>query len=114
MTSNHRWRPQHPADEAWRPRPNLTRAERSAEQDRAAGDRSARAIELPDGRTVSASIELKVFPKSRRVYAYLRFSVDGKTHNRYVGEVDEPTREANLTRAWCLAHERGLLAWDIT
>lgn len=48
------------------------------------------------------------------MYAYLRFSVDGKTHNRYVGEVDEPTREANLTRAWRLVHEKSLLDWDIT
>lgn len=114
MTPRHRWRPHGPADTAWRPQANLTRAERSAEQDRAAGGHQARAVELPDGRTVSASIELKVLPKSRRLYAYLRFSADGRTHNRYVGEVDEPTREANLTCAWRLVHEKGLLRWDIT
>lgn len=113
MTPSHRWRPHGPADIAWRPRANLTRAERSAEQDHAAGGHQARAVELPDGRTVSASIELKLLPKSRRLYSYLRFSVDGRTHNRYVGEVDEPTREANLSRAWQLAHEKGLLRWEI-
>lgn len=114
MTSQHGWRPQGPADDAWRPQPNLNRAERSAEQDHAAGGHQARFIELPDGRTITASIELKVPPKSRRVYAYLRFSVADKTYNRYVGQVAEPTRAANLMRAWQLAHEKGLLGWDLT
>ncbi|WP_240742192.1 very short patch repair endonuclease [Micromonospora zingiberis] len=42
------------------------------------------------------------------MYAYLRWSVDGKTHERYVGEVAEQTRSANLAMAWRLAHKRSL------
>jgi DNA mismatch endonuclease (patch repair protein) len=114
VTSRHRWRSHSPTDAAWRPRANLTRAERSAEQDCAAGGHEARVVEWPDGRIASASIELKALPKSRRLYAYLRFSADGRTRNRYVGEVGESTREANLMQAWRLAHEKGLLRWDVT
>jgi DNA mismatch endonuclease (patch repair protein) len=44
----------------------------------------------------------------RRVYAYLRWSDHGQTVERYVGEVDQDTRAANLAQAWRLAAERGL------
>jgi DNA mismatch endonuclease (patch repair protein) len=107
-----RWRCQGPTDGEWKTRVGLTKQERSIEQDEAAGGSPSRSIELPGGRTAMGSIELKVPPKSRRVYAYLRFSLEGNTCNRYVGQVNGETREDNLVRAWCLAREKGMLKWN--
>ncbi|GCD99324.1 very short patch repair endonuclease [Embleya hyalina] len=73
---------------------------RSAEQDRAAGGIQRRAVNLGDGNFARASIALKVYPKTRRIRAYLRWSDQGRTRTRYVGEVDQPTRAANLAQAW--------------
>ncbi len=96
------WRPSRPDLRAWRPTSGLTRAARAAEQDVAAGSRHTRQIQLPDGRQAVASVALRALPSSRRIYAYLRWYDHGKTHERYLGEVNEPTRAANLAAAWSL------------
>jgi DNA mismatch endonuclease (patch repair protein) len=85
------------------------RAERTAEQDRAAGGPGRRLVDLGDGRTARASIELKVLPRTRRIRAYLRWSDKGKSPAAYLGEVAETTRTRNLTLAWRIAHQQGLV-----
>lgn len=79
------------------------------EQDRAAGGRGARLMVLPDGREIRASIELKRHPKGRRIYANLRYSCDGKTRAKYVGEVTYETREENLRQAWQMVHTKKII-----
>ncbi|MFD6876719.1 MULTISPECIES: very short patch repair endonuclease [unclassified Streptomyces] len=79
------------------------------EQDRAAGGRARRAIALGDGSHSRASIALKLYRRTRRIRAYLRWSQDGVTRERYVCEVDGATRGANLAEAWRQAHEMGLV-----
>lgn len=56
-----------------------------------------------------ASIRLKCLPNSRRVYAYLRYSLAGKTITKYVGDATAPTRPEALRKAWKLARERSLI-----
>jgi DNA mismatch endonuclease, patch repair protein len=80
------------------------------EQDHAAGGHDRRVIELRDGRTALASISLRLYKKSRRIRAYLRWSEQGRTRETYLGEVDGETREDNLRSAWRFAHEQGLTA----
>ncbi len=102
-TTNPRsWKSSRLEPAAWRPPPGLTHAARAIEQDNAAGGRDARQVLLPDGRRAVASVTLRLPASSRRVYAYLRWYDQGKTHERYLGEVNEPTRAANLTAAWSL------------
>lgn len=109
MTSNEgRWKDKPPPSRAWKGRAR-TRQGRAAEQDRAAGGRSLRYIDLGDGRHACASIELKVYTKTRRIRAYLRWSDKGKSPAVYVGEVDRDTRAENLAAAWEAAKSRGLL-----
>ncbi len=88
--------------------PPGTRSERTAEQDKAAGGLTARQVKLADGRTATASIRLKRLPKSRRVYAYLRYSVDGKTITKYAGDATAKTRGKALQQAWDRAQSDGL------
>jgi DNA mismatch endonuclease (patch repair protein) len=45
----------------------------------------------------------------RRVYAYLRWSADGRTNERYVGEVTGASRAACLRDAWQQVLRRQLL-----
>ncbi|GAA3424603.1 hypothetical protein GCM10018953_17860 [Streptosporangium nondiastaticum] len=104
-----RWKEKPPNPRAWKGRPGLTRAARTAEQDQAAGGHDHRLVDLGDGRTARASVELKVLPKTRRIRAYLRWSDGGKTRERYLGEVAETTREQNLALAWRMAHEQRLV-----
>jgi DNA mismatch endonuclease, patch repair protein len=89
--------------------PSGARSQHAAEQDKAAGGRAARAIRLLDGRTATASIRLQHLPKSRRVYAYLRYSVDGKTITKYIGDATAKTREEALKQAWDQAHSGSLM-----
>ncbi len=96
------WSSTRPADTAWRAPSGRTRAECALEQDVAAGGRPNRLIAL-DGRTATASVALRVQPNSRRIYAYLRWSLDGRTQERYLGEVDSGDRATNLRRAWRVA-----------
>ncbi|RJL31905.1 very short patch repair endonuclease [Bailinhaonella thermotolerans] len=110
MTSGEgRWKDKPPPPRAWKGRAR-TREGRSAEQDRAAGGHEARYVDLGDGRRACASIELKVYTKTRRIRAYLRWSDKGKSPALYVGEVDHETRAENLAAAWRAAHAQGLLA----
>jgi DNA mismatch endonuclease (patch repair protein) len=87
---------------AYRPPPRLTLAERTAEQDAAAGGHHLRLIARQDGSAVVASVALRCFPKSRRVYAYLRWTaLDSGTSERYLGDVSEhPDRTSALAAAW--------------
>jgi DNA mismatch endonuclease (patch repair protein) len=103
-----RWRSGKPEDKAWRPRCGLTPRQRTREQDEAAGGRDRRLVPLPGGRTALGSVALRVQPDGRRIYAYLRWSDAGRTTERYIGEVGQPTRRGNLAEAWRLTHERGL------
>lgn len=107
--SSSRWKDQQPPDNAWRCPPGLSRAQRSAEQDRATGGREKRLVNLGDGRFSRASIELKVYSKTRRIRAYLRWTDKGRYPTKYVGEVDGHTRMHNLEAAWQLALKRKLL-----
>ena len=98
------WREAEPDDSAWRCPPGLSRAERAAEQDRAANGRENRRVTAGD-QAVLASVALRRKRDGRRVYAYLRWSDHGRTAERYLGEVDQATRAANLAQAWRMARE---------
>ena len=92
---------------AYRPPAGLTVAERTAEQDEAAGGHDARLITRADGTAVVGSVALRCFAKSRRVYAYLRWSAGHGTTERYLGDVsDSPDRITALRAAWELARRR--------
>ena len=103
------WQPPSALRSAYRSPTAATATERRAEQDRAAGGRAARAVQLGNGRSSIASVELKALPKSRRVYAYLRHTEQGRTVSRYLGEPAGETRAEALADAWRIARERGLL-----
>lgn len=103
-----RWKDKPPPQRAWKGRAR-TRQGRSAEQDRAAGGHSVRYVDLGEGRRACASIELKLYAKTRRIRAYLRWSDKGKSPAVYVGEVDHDTRAENLAEAWRAAKAKGLL-----
>jgi DNA mismatch endonuclease (patch repair protein) len=91
---------------AYRPPTGLTLAERAAEQDEAAGGRDARMITRTDGTAVVGSVALRCYAKSRRVYAYLRWSAGPGTTERYLGDVsDSPDRISALRAGWELACE---------
>jgi DNA mismatch endonuclease (patch repair protein) len=102
-----RWEPTAPQPAIWKAPP--TRAERAAEQDRAAGSRANRRVELADGRAATASISLQAFKKSRKIYAYLRYKAQGRTNNRYVGDATAQTREEALAIAWAKARGKNML-----
>jgi DNA mismatch endonuclease (patch repair protein) len=106
------WRPGKPPDDAWRSKPDRQPGQRAEEQDQAAGGRNHRLVRLADGRVAAGSIALRVQPRRRRMYAYLRWSDGGRTIERYVGEVSHPTRAANLAEAWGLARDRHLMGED--
>lgn len=104
-----RWRESAPSNAAWRPPKRMTAAERAEEQDRAAGGRTNRYIATSSGRLVLASICLRVPPKSRRIYAYLRWPEGRKTREKYVGQVSGQTRDENLAAAWQRALAKKML-----
>lgn len=104
-----RWRRDCLPDSAWRAPTGLSPEARSAEQDQAAGDHDRRLVALAQGGSAVGSIALRLPPRSRRVRAYLRWSDGGKTYERYVGEVTEGDRAGNLSQAWRIALERGLV-----
>ncbi|WP_424212002.1 very short patch repair endonuclease [Streptomyces sp. BI20] len=103
------WNRNPPPDRAWRGREGRGRKAVAAEQDKAAGGRERRYVALDEERYALASVTLKVFPRTRRIRAYLRWSDDGRSPSRYIGEVDGPTRSRNLAAAWEIARERGML-----
>lgn len=103
---NRRYRPLRPEPRLYRPAVGLTSAQRAEEQDAAAGSRQARILVREDGSTVLASVALRCYSHSRRVYAYLRWaSGPGRTSERYLGDVsDSPDRAAALQEAWTIAN----------
>ncbi len=101
------WHGERPPDETWRCPADWTRAERATEQDEAAGGRRHRYV--ADSGAL-ASIALRIQPKGRSVYAYLRWSERGKTRERYVCEVRESSRTGNLERAWEVVRSKGMVA----
>lgn len=98
-----RWHEDQPDPASWQGRIGQTKQERAVEQDLAAGGRERRFVDQ-----ALASIALRVPPKSRSIYAYLRWSIKGKTREHFVCEVRENTRAENLKAAWGVAHDRGL------
>ncbi len=100
------WKDELPPERAWKRRPGISP---SREQDRAAGGRSRRFVGLGDGHSARASVTLRVYPKTRRIRAVLRWSQDSKSPEKYLGEVDHDTRAANLAEAWKRARAAGLL-----
>lgn len=103
------WNQAPPSDRAWKGRPSRSRTAIAAEQDRAAGGRHRRLVDLGQGRVARASVELKVLPGTRRIRAYLRWSDSGKSPARYLGQVEHETRAENLAEGWRMAREKGLL-----
>jgi len=105
---NHR-RDQRPDPATYRPATGLTAAQRTAEQDTAAGGRRSRLITRVDGGVVAASVALRSFPQSRGIYAYLRWSASSSgTAERYLGDVSDcPTRDVALRVAWQRALQHG-------
>jgi DNA mismatch endonuclease, patch repair protein len=101
-----RHRDQRPDPATYRPSAGLTLADRTAEQDRAAGGRAIRLVTRDDGTVVLASVALRSYPKSRRIYAYLRWSASSHgTAERYIGDVSAcPDRAAALRIAWQHVH----------
>lgn len=108
MVMTCQWKDAKPSDRAWRPKAGMSRNDSAAEQDRAAGGANRRRIVLPGGRVAMASICLRLPPKSRRVYAYLRWYDGSRTQERYVCQVDGPTRRENLLNAWRAVDASGL------
>jgi len=106
--ANGGWRESRPQERAWKPRKGGMPPSR--EQDKAAEGRAKRLVSLSDGRTALGSIVLRVFPKTRRIRAALRWSEGGKSPERYLGEVHYDTRATNLAEGWRLARAAGLLA----
>lgn len=104
-----RWAPEVPADDTFRAPPGRSIAEASAEQDEAAGGRERRLVRLPDGTRSLASIELKRVSGRRRIYGYLRYTHEGRTVARYVGQAPGDTRTERLRAAWSAARSRGLV-----
>ena len=103
-----RWSAHRPTHEAWRSLPGMSPADRSLEQDQAAGGHDARIVALADGRSALASVALRQYRNTRRVYAYLRWSDLGTTRERYIGEVTARSRAENLAQAWRIVAERGM------
>lgn len=94
------WRETVPEPEAYRPQPGLSNTERAREQDEAAGGRERRLVRLSGDRVALASVALRLLPRTRRIYAYLRWSDSGKTNERYICEVTHSSRRENLGAAW--------------
>lgn len=110
VVSPSRWKDKPPPARAWKGRAGRSRAQASAEQDKAAGGSDRRWVDLGDGRRARASVELKVLTKTRRIRAYLRWSDKGSTRRPiYLGEVEHDRRSENLAEAWSRAIERGLV-----
>ncbi|MHC6627470.1 very short patch repair endonuclease [Streptomyces globosus] len=103
------WNDQPPPTRAWKGRAGRSREALAAEQDRAAGGREGRYVRLDDDRYALASVELKVLPHTRRIRAYLRWSDKGRSPAKYLGQVDNDTRAANLVAGWEAAVEKGLV-----
>ncbi|MEU8625923.1 very short patch repair endonuclease [Streptomyces sp. NPDC048669] len=98
------------SDRSWRARPGLDRTQRAREQVRSAGGADRRLVDVGRGDLRPASIVLRRTDRGARVIAELRWSIDGQAISIPLGEVDRPTRAANLREGWRLAHDAGVLA----
>jgi DNA mismatch endonuclease (patch repair protein) len=101
-----RWKHKPPPERAWKRRAGTSP---SREQDRAAGGRGQRMVRVGDNRLALASVSLRVYPNTRRIRAVLRWSQDGKSPERYLGEVNHDSRAMNLAEAWRQARASGLV-----
>lgn len=104
MGSASGWREAIPEPEAYRSPPGHSNSERAREQDEAAGGRDGRLVMLTGNRVALASVALRLLPRTRRIYAYLRWSDGGKTNERYICEVTHSSRRENLAAAWGEVH----------
>lgn len=102
-----RWKDEPPPARAWKRRTGTSPAR---EQDKAAGGHDRRLVDVGDSRQAHASVALRVYRNSRRIRAFLRWYQDGKSPERYLGEVEHDTRADNLAEAWTRARAMGLLA----
>jgi DNA mismatch endonuclease Vsr len=109
MTESKQWNVAAPPSSAWKPRAGRSPRAVPVEQDKAAGGRYRRFVKLDNGKFARASVALKVLNNTRRIRAYLRWSENGKSPTRYIGEVSQTTRSANLAEAWALAWGKGYL-----
>jgi DNA mismatch endonuclease (patch repair protein) len=107
MGRTHRWRETIPEPDAYRPLAGLSNVARALEQDKAAGGREGRLVKLSETQAALASVALRLLPRTRRIYAYLRWSEAGRTKERYICEVTYLTRHENLAQAWHRAHALG-------
>lgn len=105
-----RWKAQLPPERAYKRRAGAVAP--AVEQDRAAGGRHRRSLTLDDGRYARASISLRLYRRTRRIRAYLRWSQNGRTQERYVCEVQHDTRRQNLAEAWQRARDKGLVGLE--
>ncbi|MEV6363199.1 very short patch repair endonuclease [Nocardia asteroides] len=103
----HGWNQRLPSARAYKRRAGAVAP--TIEQDRAAGGRHHRSVDLGDGNFARASVSLRVYRRTRRIRAYLRWSQDGKSVERYICEVTLNSRRDNLVQAWRQAHEQGLV-----
>lgn len=60
-------------------------------------------------RQAAASVALRMPQPGRRIYAYVRWNADGRTNERYVGEVVGEARSDFLRDGWRQVLERDLL-----
>lgn len=111
--SQHGWSGQLPPERAWKPKAGMTKAARSAEQDRGAGGRHRRVVVIDEERRATGSIAFRLYRRTRRIRAYLRWSHQGSTRERYVGEVNAATRAANLDQAWSMARAAGMVTDEV-
>lgn len=100
------WHMSAPDPASWKPVPGQTRNSRTTEQDQAADGRAKRYVK---GSGALSSVALRLQPKGRSIYAYLRWSESGKTRERFLCEVRESSRAKNLESAWERARKMGLL-----
>jgi hypothetical protein len=70
------------------------------EQNKAAGGAHRRLLLTQDASTVIASTSIRSFTKSKQLYAYLQFKLNGKTITRYIGNVSAADKATSLGIAW--------------
>lgn len=87
----------------------MTRSERAAEQDAAAGSAEVRRIPTSGPEAATASVALRMPRPGRRIYAYLRWGHGSRTIERYIGEVTGTNRAELLADAWRQVRERELI-----
>ena len=93
--------------EEWR---NLSMLNQSRlEQDEAAGGHERRLAALPNGKCVTVSVAVRVFPPGREHYAYMQFKSGGRTTTRYIGNATAESRAGSLRKGWRLLRQKKTL-----